>query len=206
MVDFDASLLTPRVGAAPLTVTLLDNSVVDGLQDPTSRDWTVWRDDGDGLFNDATDTQEATSSSLDATFTFETGGDFHVRFIATNAFGSTTKVEPLFIRSIRSDFSITRIVRGEAAFDLATGSGQLTDAEPLVELEFASDAEGSVTSYAWDLDGDGRADSTAQNPSFTYRTAGSFNVFLRVTGPAGFDDETMSASSTCSAPRPRSSS
>jgi PKD repeat protein len=45
---------------------------------------------------------------------------------------------------------------------------------------FTSDA-GGVTSWAWDFDGDGIIDSTAQNPSFVYNTCGNYNVSLTVT-------------------------
>ena len=46
----------------------------------------------------------------------------------------------------------------------------------------SSDPDGTIVAYAWDLDGDGQFDdSTAQNPSFTYTTAGTYNVRLRVT-------------------------
>ncbi len=45
---------------------------------------------------------------------------------------------------------------------------------------FSSDP-GGITSYAWDLDGDSVIDSTAQNPSWTYNTCGSYTVSLTVT-------------------------
>jgi PKD repeat protein len=46
----------------------------------------------------------------------------------------------------------------------------------------SSDPDGSIAAYAWDLDGDGQYDdSTAQQPSFTYTTAGTYTVRLRVT-------------------------
>jgi PKD repeat protein len=46
----------------------------------------------------------------------------------------------------------------------------------------SSDPDGDAITYAWDLDGDGAYDdSTAQKPSFTYNTAGTYTVRLRVT-------------------------
>src|SRR5262249_52535221 len=45
---------------------------------------------------------------------------------------------------------------------------------------FTSDA-GGVTSWAWDFDGDGITDSTAQNPTFVYNNCGNYNVSLTVT-------------------------
>ena len=45
--------------------------------------------------------------------------------------------------------------------------------------------------YAWDLDGDGAYDdSTAASPSFTYTTAGTYDVGLKVTDRSGATDTT----------------
>jgi len=50
----------------------------------------------------------------------------------------------------------------------------------------SSDPDGDALSYAWDLDGDGlHDDSTAANPSFTYTTANTHQVTLRVTDARG---------------------
>ena len=50
----------------------------------------------------------------------------------------------------------------------------------------SSDPENQALTYAWDLDGDGAYDdSTAAAPSFTYTTAGTITVRLRVSDPGG---------------------
>jgi PKD repeat protein len=50
----------------------------------------------------------------------------------------------------------------------------------------SSDPDGDALSYSWDLNGDGNyGDSTAANPSFTYATAGTYPVRLRVTDARG---------------------
>jgi PKD repeat protein len=50
----------------------------------------------------------------------------------------------------------------------------------------SSDPDGDALTYSWDLNGDGTyGDSTAVNPSFTYTTAGTFQVTLRVTDARG---------------------
>jgi glucose/arabinose dehydrogenase/PKD repeat protein len=50
----------------------------------------------------------------------------------------------------------------------------------------SSDPDGDALSYSWDLNGEGTyGDSTAANPSFTYTTAGTFSVTLRVTDSRG---------------------
>ena len=50
----------------------------------------------------------------------------------------------------------------------------------------SSDPDGTIASYAWDLDGDGAYDdSTAAEPSFQYTAAGTYTVRLRVTDNLG---------------------
>jgi PKD repeat protein len=51
----------------------------------------------------------------------------------------------------------------------------------------ATDADGAghVLTYAWDFDGDGVDDSTAQNPSFTYNSVGTFSPRVIVRDPFG---------------------
>ena len=52
------------------------------------------------------------------------------------------------------------------------------------------DFDGSISVYAWDLDGDGQYDdSTAQNPTRVYSAAGTYVVKLRVTDNGGAQDE-----------------
>jgi len=70
---------------------------------------------------------------------------------------------------------------GLIAHFLATPSGGPTPLHvQFVDRSFTTDP-GGVTSWAWDLDGDGVIDSTQQNPSFVYTQCGSYNVSLTVT-------------------------
>jgi glucose/arabinose dehydrogenase len=48
-----------------------------------------------------------------------------------------------------------------------------------------ADPDGDRLSYAWDFDADGRVDSRAKNPTFTYRENGGFDATLRVTDSTG---------------------
>ena len=62
---------------------------------------------------------------------------------------------------------------------LVAGSLVTLDARP-------SFAPGGIARYRWDLDGDGQYDdSSAQNPSYTYSTAGTYPAKLRVTDNQG---------------------
>jgi uncharacterized repeat protein (TIGR01451 family) len=58
-----------------------------------------------------------------------------------------------------------------------------------LDVQF-TDKSSYATSYAWDFDGDGTVDSTAQNPSYTYTKSGNYTVTETVTGPGGSNSTT----------------
>lgn len=49
-------------------------------------------------------------------------------------------------------------------------------------VQFIDKSIGDISSWAWDLDGDGVIDSTEQNPTYGYMFEGSYEVSLTVTG------------------------
>jgi PKD repeat protein len=57
-------------------------------------------------------------------------------------------------------------------------------------VEFTDKSTGEITSWAWDFDDDREVDSTGQNPTYEYDTAGTYTVSLEVTGPDGSDSKT----------------
>jgi PKD repeat protein len=70
----------------------------------------------------------------------------------------------------------------------------------------SSDADGSIASYAWDLDGDGQFDdSTAANPSYRYESAGVYVTKLRVTDNQGATDVSDPVTITASTSPPSGS-
>jgi len=54
-------------------------------------------------------------------------------------------------------------------------------------VSYTDQTTGTATSWNWDF-GDG-ATSTLQNPSHTYTSVGTYTVWIRATGPGGFDIE-----------------
>ncbi len=70
-----------------------------------------------------------------------------------------------------------------AGFTANVKSGTAPLAVQFTDHSYTSDP-GGVLSWAWDLDGDSVIDSTAQNPSWTYATCGTWNVSLTVTDAA----------------------
>jgi PKD repeat protein len=68
-------------------------------------------------------------------------------------------------------------------------SGTPVSGDAPLSVSFTDQSTGSVTSWEWDFDGDGIADSTVQNPSHIYNQPGTYSVSLTVTGPGGSDTE-----------------
>ena len=60
-----------------------------------------------------------------------------------------------------------------------------SDTNPL-SVKFTDKSTGGVPlTYAWDFDGDGKTDSTEQNPVWTYSSSGTYQVTLTVTNNQG---------------------
>jgi C1A family cysteine protease len=53
-----------------------------------------------------------------------------------------------------------------------------------------TDLSSNAFSWKWDFDGDGRIDSIAQNPTYTYGSYGTYTVSLTITNNKGSDTET----------------
>ncbi|PKK85992.1 MAG: hypothetical protein CVT48_03130 [Thermoplasmata archaeon HGW-Thermoplasmata-1] len=58
----------------------------------------------------------------------------------------------------------------------------------VVHFSDASTDNGAITSWEWDLNGDGQTDSVEQNPSYKYSTSGTYTIRLSVTDSEGAND------------------
>jgi PKD repeat protein len=52
----------------------------------------------------------------------------------------------------------------------------------ITKVQFTDTSTGDITTWEWDLNGDGVVDSEARNPSYTYRKNGKYTVTLTVSG------------------------
>jgi len=99
-------------------------------------------------------------------FIYTSPGKFTVKLTVTNAAGSSTSTKKNYIRvvAMKADFvaDYTRVSISQ-------------------EVHFTDLSTGAPTSWAWDFNDDGVTDSTSQNPSYTYNTAGRYTVKLTVT-------------------------
>jgi PKD repeat protein len=165
------SFTTSTVGGpAPLSVTFTDTST----EEPHT--W-AWDFENDG---------NTDSTVQNPTHVYSTPGTYTVKLVATNEAGSATVTETNLI---------TAFTQVAANFSGTPLAGLI----PL-QVDFTDLTTGDVASWAWDFDNDGNTDSTAQNPSHTYSTPGSFTVVLTATGPGGTDTETKVAYVVVSGP------
>lgn len=113
-----------------------------------------------------------TSGVQNPTHTFTTPGFYTVRLTASTTDDSDTTTR-----------TITVVGPPTANFSASTTSGII----PL-EVQFTDHSTGTPASWSWDF-GDG-TNATAQNPSHTYTTAGTYTVILTVSNAAGTDTAT----------------
>jgi PKD repeat protein len=117
--------------------------------------------------------------------------------------GTSTAQNPSHIFNANGTYSVSLTVTGPGGSDAETKTGYIvvTEAPPVsgfsgtpttgnrpMTVQFTDSSTGSITSRSWTF-GDGGT-STAQNPSHTYNSTGTFTVALTVTGPGGSDTET----------------
>jgi PKD repeat protein len=165
----------PVSGTAPLTVRFTDRSIGS----PTSWSWD--------FTNDGT----ADSTQRNVSYIFTSAGTYSVKLTSTNAYGSTTETKTGYITVSSSGSAPV------AAFSATP----LTGTAPLT-VQFTDQSTGSPTSWSWDFTNDGTADSTQQNPSFAFTTAGTYTVKLTSTNSYGSTSETRTGYITVSSSVP----
>ena len=69
-----------------------------------------------------------------------------------------------------------------------------------LKVTFTDRSTNLPTSWAWDVDNNGTVDSTLQNPTFTYATAGTYSVSMTATNASGSDTATKASLITVGQP------
>lgn len=132
-----------------------------------------WDFDDDGEF-------EATGATV--SHAFDAGGDYPVTLLAVDGDGV-------------GDMT-TKTVSVSASNDGPTASFSYSPSDPGVgeSVTFdgteSGDPDGSIVSYEWDFDGDGRTDATGATVNHSFGSAGNRSVTLRVTDDDGATDST----------------
>lgn len=113
------------------------------------------------------------STSQNPTHTYGSDGSYDVSLTVTDSEGLSDNASETISVEVNdpptADFSYT---------DAGGGTFEFTDT--------STDDEGNISSYSWDF-GDGST-STAQNPTHTYASGGTYTVSLTVTDSGGLSD------------------
>jgi len=115
-----------------------------------------------------------TSTATNPSHTYTSTGTFTVTLTATNACGSDQEVK-------------TGYITVSCTPPVANFSGSPTSGNAPLTVNF-TDLSTGATAWSWNF-GDGGS-STAQNPSHTYNSAGTYTVTLTATNSCGSDGET----------------
>jgi PKD repeat protein len=133
---------------------------------PTSWSWT---------FEGGT---PSTSTSQNPTVTYNTSGTYDVSLTVTNSAGSDTETKTNYI-------TVTAPQPPVANFTASSTSISAGE-----NVTFTDTSTNAPTSWSWTFEGGTPSTSTAQNPTVTYNSEGTFNVSLTATNAAGSDTET----------------
>jgi len=161
VADFSA---TPRSGPEPLTVGFTDTSTsYDGI--------IAWAWDFDS--DDVVDSTEQNPSNV-----FDQDGLYTVTLTVYESDGNSAT-------ETKVDYIIVSDAEPVANFTASPTSGP----EPLiVGFTDTSTSQDGIVSWAWDFDNDDVVDSTEQNPTCTYSSAGLYTVSLTVSEDDGDND------------------
>ena len=163
---------TQATGSDPLTVNFTDTSTGD------IKSW-VW-DFGDGSSKTTVTTAKTTVPHI---YTYGTNGTYTASLTVT----SSTNIQKTATGKIT-----VNAVQPKADFSATPTSTPL-------QVQFSDSSTGTVNRWSWKF-GDGGT-STARNPAYTYKAAGTYPVTLTATGPTGMTNTTPPKSITVSAAR-----
>lgn len=85
--------------------------------------------------------------------------------------------------AIPHNFQFSAAPEADFTADPKIGKAPLT-------VQFTDRSAGNITSWSWELDGDGLEDTTIQNPVYEYSKPGNYTVSLTVESESGSDTET----------------
>ncbi len=133
---------------------------------PTSWSWTF------------TGGTPSSSTAQNPTVTYNTAGTYTVTLVATNAAGSDSETKTGYI------------VVNAPQLPVADFTASPTTVEEGSTVQFTDQTTNTPLSWSWSFPGGTPSTSTAQNPTVTYNTVGTYNVTLTATNSAGSDGET----------------
>jgi PKD repeat protein len=151
---------------------------------------------------------------LEVAFTDTSSGNIKTWIWVFGDEATSTVQHPTYTFTVPGIYTVSLMVIGSGGVDTATKFNYIVTEPPPIAafsanpaagdasltVAFSDTSSGTVTSWAWDF-GDGSS-STAQHPSHTYTTPGTYTVSLTVTGPAGTSTGTKSNYVSVTLPAP----
>ncbi|HKN93127.1 MAG TPA: PKD domain-containing protein [Thermoleophilaceae bacterium] len=163
-VDFSFLPANPKPGDSVTFTITTDNSDVPGAH-------YIWSVDGSTIQDDPSKT---------FTHTFATAGSYDVKVLLEN--GSNVPMTDM-------DHTVDVNTPPTAAFTFSPTTPNPGDTVSFDGTGSSDPEDGSVTSYSWDLNGDGTyGDSTDAKPTTSFSTGGAHTVSLQVTDSDGATD------------------
>lgn len=159
----------PTSGGAPLTVNFTDLS----SNSPTSWSWN---------FGDS-----GTSTVQNPSHTYTSAGTYTVSLTASNSNGSDNETKTSYITVLPPQAPV------------ADFTANTTNPTVGGSVNFTDTSANAPTSWSWTFTGGTPATSTAQNPTVTYNTVGTYSVSLTATNSQGSDSVTKTGYITVSA-------
>lgn len=173
------------VMALPVADFTADVTVIDKGQSVNFTDQSTNATSWSWTFTGGT---PASSTAQNPTVTYNTAGTFTVELTASNAVGSDTQTKTAYITV--NDIVLTPVADFTADATSVTEGGT---------VNFTDLSTNAPTSWSWTFTGGTPASSTAQNPSVTYSTAGTYDVTLVASNTAGSDTQTKTGYITVTA-------
>ncbi len=119
-----------------------------------------------------------TSTQRHPSHIYNSAGTYTVSLTVTNSYGSDNEIRTNYITVTTPQPPVANF----SASSTAVTVGQ--------NVTFTDQSTNSPTSWSWTFEGGTPGTGTAQNPTVTYNTAGTFDVSLTATNAGGSDSET----------------
>jgi len=154
----------------------------------------AWDFDGDA---------EPDSSAAIIDYTFDADGVYDVTLTVTDESGTTdTLTLPVTVGSGAAPRPApSTLIPPIADFDYSPSSPQ-SGSLVVFNATLSTDADGQITAYAWDFNGDANTDSTAAIAEYVFALEGNVDVSLTVTDDSGSTDSLTRTILVAAAPAP----
>ncbi len=163
--------------------------------------WKIYIDyNMDGDFTDSGETvfSDSGTSAVSGNFSVPSGSEGTItRMRVSMKYNSSQTSCETFSYGEVEDYTV-EIVAGTVNPPVANFTADTTSITTGQSIAFTDTSTNTPFSWSWTFDGGTPSLSTAQNPSITYNTAGTYTVSLTAANSAGSDNETKTAYITVS--------